>query len=190
MCPSLVKQLLLTHILFVSFYPSAINPPLAVPWGMSFIPLPSRRLMFYARTSASAQLTALGNVIGLPVVTLTEIWGRRLHDKGKQVPPSTVSFAKEICPRHFLIASLIFRSNPCEKFLLCCNRINGMSAVAGCRFNLCCPAWHSGLKNLALLQVQHRLKMWLGADPWLGNSKCRGSAKKKKKGGKNQYGPW
>ena len=35
--------------------------------------------------------------------------------------------------------------------------------------------WHSGLKDLALLQL------WPGCDPWPGNSICPGAAKKKKK---------
>ena len=37
-------------------------------------------------------------------------------------------------------------------------------------------AWHSGLKDLALLQLLFR------SDPWPGNSMCLGVAKKKSEG--------
>ena len=30
-------------------------------------------------------------------------------------------------------------------------------------------AWHSGLKNLALPQLWHRLQLWLRYSPWPGN---------------------
>lgn len=40
--------------------------------------------------------------------------------------------------------------------------------------------WHSGLKDPALLQLQHRLQLWLGSDSWPGNSICHQEAKKKK----------
>ena len=42
-------------------------------------------------------------------------------------------------------------------------------------------ARHSGLKDLAFLQLQCRLQLWLGSDPWPRNSICRGMTKKKKK---------
>ena len=42
------------------------------------------------------------------------------------------------------------------------------------------PAWHSGLKDLALLQLLHRSKLQLESDPWPGNSICCVAAKKKK----------
>ena len=42
-------------------------------------------------------------------------------------------------------------------------------------------AGHSGLKYLALLQVGNRLQLWLGPDPWPGNSLCHRWPKKKKK---------
>ena len=32
------------------------------------------------------------------------------------------------------------------------------------------PAWHSGLKDLALLQLCCSLQLWLRISPWLGNS--------------------
>ena len=35
------------------------------------------------------------------------------------------------------------------------------------------------VKDLALLQLQLRLQLWLGSDPWPRNSKCHGVAKKK-----------
>ena len=30
------------------------------------------------------------------------------------------------------------------------------------------PAWHSGLKDLAMPKLQHRLKLWLGFNSWPG----------------------
>ena len=46
------------------------------------------------------------------------------------------------------------------------------------------PARHSGVsKDLALLQLQLRLRQWLGYDPWPGNSICHGMAKNGKKRG-------
>ena len=44
------------------------------------------------------------------------------------------------------------------------------SAAPGCRFEPqvagLIPARHSGLKDLALLQLPHRLQLRLGSDPW------------------------
>ena len=37
------------------------------------------------------------------------------------------------------------------------------------------------VKVPALLQLQHRLQLLLGSDPWPGNSICHGVAKKKRK---------
>ena len=45
-------------------------------------------------------------------------------------------------------------------------------------------AQHSGLKDLALPQVQHRLQLWLGFSPWPGNFqmlRARPLKKKKRK---------
>ena len=39
------------------------------------------------------------------------------------------------------------------------------------------PAQH--VKNLELLELQHRSQLQLRSDPWPGNSICRGEAKKK-----------
>ena len=49
--------------------------------------------------------------------------------------------------------------------------------------------WDTGLipgpaqwvRDPVLLQLQHRSQLWLGFDPWPGNSICRGTAKKRKK---------
>ena len=41
-------------------------------------------------------------------------------------------------------------------------------------------AWHSGLKDLVLLELRHRLQLWLGSDPWSGNSMYHGVAKNEK----------
>ena len=41
-------------------------------------------------------------------------------------------------------------------------------------------ALHGGSKDLALLQLQHRLQPWLGSDPWHGKSMCHGVARKEK----------
>ena len=49
--------------------------------------------------------------------------------------------------------------------------------------------WDAGLipdsaqwgKDLALSQLQHKSKLWLGSDPWPGKSICQGVAKKEKK---------
>ena len=43
------------------------------------------------------------------------------------------------------------------------------------------PAQHSGLKDPGLLQLQHRLQLQLGSDPWPGNSICCRVAKKERK---------
>ena len=45
---------------------------------------------------------------------------------------------------------------------------------------------YSGLKDPALPQLQHRLKLQLGSDPWLGNSTCCGVATKRKKKDKTE----
>ena len=42
-------------------------------------------------------------------------------------------------------------------------------------------AWHSGLKDSALPRPWHRLQLWLGSDPWPGNSIHHRVAKKEKK---------
>ena len=61
------------------------------------------------------------------------------------------------------------------EFLLWCNRIAGVSAVLGCRFN---PGPAQWVKDPVLSQLWHRLKLWLEHDPWPGNSMCRGTTKK------------
>ena len=66
-----------------------------------------------------------------------------------------------------------------REFLLWCNRIHGVSAAPGCRFDPL--AWHSGVKDPAVRQLQCRLQMWLRSDPWPRNSICYRVAKKKKK---------
>ena len=44
------------------------------------------------------------------------------------------------------------------------------------------PAWSSGLKDVALLQLWHRSQLWLRFDSWPGNFHMpRARAKKKKK---------
>ena len=43
------------------------------------------------------------------------------------------------------------------------------------------PAQPSGLKNLVLPQLWHRLKLWLRSDSWPRNSICHGEARTKKK---------
>ena len=40
------------------------------------------------------------------------------------------------------------------------------------------PAWHSGLKDPALPQLQHSSKLWLRSAPWPGTSICCRAAKK------------
>ena len=42
------------------------------------------------------------------------------------------------------------------------------------------PAWHSGLKDLVLPQLQCRLQLWLISDPWSRNSICHRAAEKEK----------
>ena len=39
----------------------------------------------------------------------------------------------------------------------------------------------SGLKDPVLLQLRRRLQLWLGSDPWPGNTTCPGQPKKEKK---------
>ena len=86
-----------------------------------------------------------------------------------------------------------------REFLLWCNRIRGVSAAPGCRFDPL--AWHSGVKDPAVRQLQCRLQMWLRSDPWPRNSICYRVAKKKKRKEKttansfsppthNQERPW
>ena len=48
------------------------------------------------------------------------------------------------------------------------------------------PARHSGLKDLALPQLQHRSQLQLKSDPWPGNSLCLKVAKKEEKKKKNE----
>ena len=65
----------------------------------------------------------------------------------------------------------------------------GVTAVVqGHQWHLCStrrqvrsPAGHSGLKDPALPQLQHRSQLWLKSDPWPRNSACHRVAKKKKK---------
>ena len=44
------------------------------------------------------------------------------------------------------------------------------------------------VKALVLLQLWRSLHLWLGSDPWPGNSICHGAAKKKKKKPKTHRG--
>ena len=48
------------------------------------------------------------------------------------------------------------------------------------------PTRHSGLKDLAMPQLQHRSPLQLRSDPWPGNSTCRAGQPKKKKINKNK----
>ena len=48
------------------------------------------------------------------------------------------------------------------------------------RMHIRSPNRHSGLNDPALSQLQHRLQLQLGFDPWPGNSLCCGVAKKEK----------
>ena len=65
------------------------------------------------------------------------------------------------------------------KFPIWLNEISRVSAVPGCRLD---PAWHSGLKDPALLQLQHRLQLQLRSEPWPWNPiNLQGSLKKKKR---------
>ena len=48
------------------------------------------------------------------------------------------------------------------------------------------PVQYSGLMGLALPQLQHRSQLWLGSDPWPGNSICCGADKKEKKSSNNK----
>ena len=56
------------------------------------------------------------------------------------------------------------------------HRIGGVCGVLGCRFYTGPAQW---VKDQILPQVQHRLQMWLGSDPWPRNSICRRAAKNK-----------
>ena len=49
-------------------------------------------------------------------------------------------------------------------------------------------AWHSGLKDPALLQLKHRSQLWLRSDPWPRNSMCCEAAKKGEREGKERRG--
>ena len=51
------------------------------------------------------------------------------------------------------------------------------SAAPGCRF---APKPSRGLKDSALTQLQCRLQLWLGSDPWPGTSVCHREARKEK----------
>ena len=50
------------------------------------------------------------------------------------------------------------------------------------------PGQAQWVKDPALPQLQHASQLWLGSNPWLGNSICCGAAKKEKKKTKNQMG--
>ena len=52
--------------------------------------------------------------------------------------------------------------------------------LCSARTRVRCLAWHSGLKELVLPQLWHRLQLRLGSDLWPRNSICRGAAKKEK----------
>ena len=52
--------------------------------------------------------------------------------------------------------------------------------LCSARTRVRCLAWHSGLKELVLLQLWHRLQLQLGSDLWPRNSICHGVAKKEK----------
>ena len=56
--------------------------------------------------------------------------------------------------------------------------IRGISALPRRMFNS--PAWHSGLKDPALLQLQLTSKLCPACDPWAGNLIYHGAAKKGK----------
>ena len=55
--------------------------------------------------------------------------------------------------------------------------MGGVSAVPERRFD---PQPGQWIKDPEVLQLQLRLKLQLGSDPWPGNSICRGAAKNKK----------
>lgn len=55
---------------------------------------------------------------------------------------------------------------------------NGIGGICSARTQSL--AWH-GLKDLALSQLQCRLKLWLRSDLWFGNSICCSGPKKGKK---------
>ena len=57
--------------------------------------------------------------------------------------------------------------------------MGGVAAAPRHRFRSL--AQHSGLKDPALPQLQHRLQRWLGSDPWPRNSTCLRVAKNEKK---------
>ena len=64
-----------------------------------------------------------------------------------------------------------------REFPLCCNGIIGVSAVPGHRFNP--QPSGSGLKDLALLQLQFRSQLRFRSDPWPGTPYVMGQPKKK-----------
>ena len=63
-----------------------------------------------------------------------------------------------------------------EEFQLQCNRVSRVSAAPGCRFHP--QPLHSGVKDPALPQLQHRSQLQLGADPR--NAMCQRCSQKKK----------
>ena len=62
------------------------------------------------------------------------------------------------------------------------NKIGGTSAVMGGRSSL----RPQGVKDLVLLKLRCRLKLWLGSDPLPKNSICHRAAQKRKEGKKER----
>ena len=82
----------------------------------------------------------------------------------------------EHCLSIFPFVCVIF--NYChQEFLLWCNEIGDVLGMLGCRFDPCPAQW---VKDLALLQLQFMLQVWLGSDPWRGNPMGCGCPPQKK----------
>ena len=65
-----------------------------------------------------------------------------------------------------------------EEFLLWRSGIRDVSAAPGHRFD---PSPGQWVKDPVFPQLQPRLQLWPGSDPWPGNSMCHRAVKKKEK---------
>ena len=83
--------------------------------------------------------------------------------------------SKDYIKYHTKLRVGTFKNMHMWEFLLCCNGIN---SVLGAWDADSIPGPAQWVKDPALLQPWCRLQLWLGSDPWPGNSICHRAAKK------------